>query len=346
MVILIRYVIEFFEFLWGLIMEFRTYEDLNHAILENLSQIPDDVDLIVGIPRSGLMVASILALYLNRPLTSLDDFLNGELFSSGITKPKKGWIHNISEARKILIVEDSVSTGTSINTARKAIESQCNYADRCIYLAVYVCPEMVTKVDIALEILPLPRIFQWNFMQHVFLHESCCDIDGVLCDDPTSEENDDGPRYREFLLNAKEKLHPGRRVHYLVTSRLEKYRAETEYWLNKHKIAYDKLIMMDLPSAAERQRLGNHAAFKAKFYSKVNDATLFIESNDAQAREIFIRTNKPVFCIDSQKYYCDHNRELLIARRQKVHSKISGIVHRYTLLTKLNNLRKRLVNKR
>lgn len=37
-------------------------------------------------------------------------------------------------------------------------------------------------------------------MNHGILKKACLDIDGVLCVDPTPEENDDGPRYREFLL--------------------------------------------------------------------------------------------------------------------------------------------------
>ena len=40
-------------------------------------------------------------------------------------------------------------------------------------------------------------------MHHLWLASACVDIDGVLCIDPTAEENDDGPRYREFLSCAK-----------------------------------------------------------------------------------------------------------------------------------------------
>ncbi len=31
------------------------------------------------------------------------------------------------------------------------------------------------------------------------LENFCVDIDGILCRDPTREENDDGPKYRELI---------------------------------------------------------------------------------------------------------------------------------------------------
>lgn len=92
------------------------------------------------------------------------------------------------------------------------------------------------------------------------------DIDGVLCVDPTPEENDDGPRYREFLLNAQPLFIPRTEVGTLVTSRLEKYRPETMAWLKKNHVKYDKLVMLDLPNKEARQRANCHASFKAKEY--------------------------------------------------------------------------------
>lgn len=57
-------------------MNFRTINDLNNLISKNLDKIPKDIDLIVGVPRSGLFVANLIALYLNLPLTDFDSFLN------------------------------------------------------------------------------------------------------------------------------------------------------------------------------------------------------------------------------------------------------------------------------
>ena len=46
-------------------MNYRNIDDLNHCILQHLSILPRDFDLIVGIPRSGMFPANLLALYLN-----------------------------------------------------------------------------------------------------------------------------------------------------------------------------------------------------------------------------------------------------------------------------------------
>ena len=321
-------------------MQFRTYEDLNRTIIDNLYKIPHDVDLIVGVPRSGLMAALIVGLYLNLPVASVDDFLAGKLPASGTTKPKKGWIQNLNEARRVLVVEDSVYSGNSLNAARQQIQATSPYADKCIYMAIYVVPQSTSIPDLYCEIVNGIRIFQWNFLTHGMLADTCLDMDGVLCYDPTDEENDDGPRYRQFLQDARLKLQPKRPVGYIVTSRLEKYRHETAAWLENHDIQYQKLYMMQVATAEERRRLGNHAAYKAKIYKQLKQTQLFIESDDAQAQEIFALTNKPVFCIDSQRFYSDEHREHRMETRAMQKSRLKAAILSIGLFRRLNDLRK------
>ena len=50
-------------------MNFRTVSDLTKTIMKKIDIIPSDIDLIVGIPRSGLLVANYIALLLNKPIT-------------------------------------------------------------------------------------------------------------------------------------------------------------------------------------------------------------------------------------------------------------------------------------
>ena len=105
-------------------MNFITLERLNKIINSNLHKIPNDVDLIVGVPRSGLMVASLLSLYLNLPMTDLNSLLNDKMFKCGSTKKSEKNIQKISDARRILIVEDSSATGNSLNEVKELIKSQ------------------------------------------------------------------------------------------------------------------------------------------------------------------------------------------------------------------------------
>jgi hypoxanthine phosphoribosyltransferase len=62
-------------------MQYRSFEDLHRTIVRNLHKVPSDLDLIIGIPRSGLTVANILTLHL--PVTDVNRFLDGKTISSG-----------------------------------------------------------------------------------------------------------------------------------------------------------------------------------------------------------------------------------------------------------------------
>src|SRR3546814_16372811 len=62
-------------------------------------------------------------------------------------------------------------------------------------------PESVC--DMWFETVHGPRVFAWNWTKHIRLPRWGFDFDGVLCRDNTKAENDDGPRYAEFLANAE-----------------------------------------------------------------------------------------------------------------------------------------------
>ena len=151
--------------------------------------------------------------------------------------------------------------------------------------------------------LPGPRAFEWNLFHCGVLENSCVDIDGVLCADPTEEENDDGDKYRFFLEHAAPKIIPTRKLKYIVSSRLEKYRPETEKWLENNHVYYDQLFMLD-STARERREKGLHAVFKSTIYRDSN-CGLFIESSVGQAMRIHSDTGKPVYCVENNTLYND-----------------------------------------
>ena len=281
-------------------MNFKTIKDLNMLINKNLHNIPNDVDLIVGVPRSGLFVASLLSLYLNLPVSDVDSMLNNSIFNRGKTKIKDNWIKSIDEARKILIVEDSSLSGKSLKELRKKLE-KFKYKDRVIILTIYVTDVTKKLTDMFFEICNPPRSFEWNYMHNKNVINVCFDIDGVLCVDPTEKQNDDGDCYIDFILNAPVRFVPTYTIGYLVTTRLEKYRKETEEWLNKNGIKYNKLIMLNLNSKKERQALGNHGKFKGEVYKSIKKSTLFVESNYNQAIEIARISKKTVYCVETQE---------------------------------------------
>lgn len=307
-------------------MEFRTIDDLNNIIKNNLYKLSDDIDLIVAIPRSGFLPATIISLYLNIPLTDFDNFLNEKIYGIGTTKIKPGWITELSEARKILIVEDSSISGKSLEEAKQKLEKS-KYKDKCQFLTIFVTNETKKFTDLYFNICPIPRMFEWNYIHHKGVSQACFDIDGVLCEDPTEQQNDDGEKYIDFLKNAKPKFIPTFKIGYIVTARLEKYRKYTEEWLQKNNIKYDNLIMMDLPSKEERVRLGNHGEFKGKNYKKLNNTNIFIESNYNQALEIARISGKCVFCTENSKFINDsHMVKVKRKIKQEIIQKIKRII--------------------
>ena len=297
-------------------MYYRSISDMNATILKAMHRLPRDLDLIVGVPRSGLLAANLLALAGNVRMTDLDSYLDGRVYSSGTTKA-----HSLrpetSGPRKVLILDDSINSGNSMQTVRARI-SAAALGDEVIYAAVYGVSRDHLETDIVLEVLPQPRIFQWNFMHHIALERACVDIDGVLCHDPTETENDDGAAYLRFLTAARPLYLPTHRVAALVTSRLEKYRAQTEAWLDAIGVRYKELVMLDLPSKAERQRLAAHGSFKAEYYRK-SPYDLFIESENGQARTIARLSGKPVLCLESHRLI-EPSAAAIIASLPKVQS--------------------------
>ena len=276
-------------------MNYRSISDLNETILRNIHIIPRDIDLIVGVPRSGMMPANLLSLYLNVPYTDIHSFIKGFIYKSGARKQ----FFDSSQYKKILVVDDSIASGSALKECKDNLQ-HLNTKFEFKYCVVYATPEKENALDYIFEILPIPRYFQWNILNHSTLEKACFDIDGVLCLDPSYEENDDGEKYRTFLLNAPPLYIPGSKIGTIVTSRLEKYRKETESWLDANKVKYDKLIMLDLPNMKARQENNCHGTHKANEY-KLNNYNLFVESDLGQAIEINRITNKPVFCTENFK---------------------------------------------
>lgn len=272
-----------------------SFADLSTAIRTQLHAIPGDVDLIVGIPRSGMVPAYQIGLFLNRVVCDLDGFIAGSRIGHGHTRKVGIALTSLRQARHILLVDDSIATGNSMQKALDRIQ-ESGYAGKVSTCAAIAAPSLQSSVDVSFIILPLPRMFEWNAFHHGCVENACFDLDGVLCVDPTSHDNDDGPRYEKFLSNARPLFRPTLRIGHIVSARLEKYRGLTEDWLGTHSIAYGKLHLVDLPSREERIRLGAHCSHKIRVY-RDTDASMFYESDPGQAREIAQGAGKPVLCV-------------------------------------------------
>ncbi len=283
-------------------MNYRSLDDLSRLSTAFSGKIPAGVELVVGIPRSGMLVASVMALKHNLPLTDLHSFLRNDELKKGNTRTyKHAGLARPQEAKKVLLVDDSLSSGRSMRAAADQVRAV--YGGEVLTMVAFAEHRNRNQVDIWLELVEQPRVFEWNILHHPLLTQACLDIDGVLCIDPTVEENDDGPNYQQFLEQAQPLFIPSVKVAHLVTSRLEKYRAVTEAWLRRHGVEYGELHMLDLPSAEERRRLGIHGTFKAEVYARHPLTRLFVESEQDQALQIVKASGKPVYCLQTNQMY-------------------------------------------
>lgn len=281
-------------------MHYRSVDDMSQVILRNLERIPSSVDLVVGIPRSGLLAATMISLYLNRPLTDLTGLQEERLLAKGKRAVPGQDMITVQTAHRILVVDDCVSQGAEMRRAKSVID-RLGLSDRTTYLSVFSFPENPELADITLQVIPRPMCFQWSFMHTPELKRFCLDIDGVLCRDPTPDEDDDGANYEAFLRSVSPKFLPTAEVGWLVTSRLEKYRTATEDWLARHGVKYTALIMLDLASAAERRaRPSIVVDFKAEAYRR-SGALLFVESSPGHAKLIAQASGRPVMCMTTNR---------------------------------------------
>lgn len=282
-------------------MNYKSYGDLSEDIAAALFRVQGKgYDLVVGIPRSGMIPASMIALGLHIDVVGLPDFLANQPLKTRMRRKAEGQPNATWDAKKVLLVDDCVVTGRTMQAARAAIPDACPCTIDT--LAIYADPDGTQNVDIVFTTLEAPRVFQWNLFNPAMLSRACVDIDGVLCVDPSPHQNDDGERYIEFLNNAEPLFLPSGRIGCLVTNRLEKYRSHTETWLKQQGIEYERLVMLDLPSQKERQRQGNRSMHKSLFY-KNSEYIFFIESKTWQAASIARISGKSVYCCEDNRVY-------------------------------------------
>lgn len=305
---------------------YRSIADMSNILVKNLYKFPHDVDLIVGIPRSGMMPANLLALYLNKPFTDIDSFMEGRVYSSGV----RGDFITDDRSKKVIIMDDSFDKGGALAKVKSRLEQLKNKNSYKIsYGVVYTTKLGIQQLDYWCEVIDNScRIFQWNLFHHKsIIGSSCFDIDGVLCPDPPID--DDGLKYLDYIQNAPLLYAPSTEIDTLVSCRLEKYRKVTEDWLHFHNIKYRNLVMLNLKNKEERIKWGKHGEYKAKVYRDSSNI-LFVESSLAEAKVIRKLSGKDVFCIETfQMLNADSTMDKSVNMFLKVKNKLRRTINNF-----------------
>ncbi|WOD10916.1 phosphoribosyltransferase [Halopseudomonas laoshanensis] len=142
-------------------MNYRSVGDLSALISKHASKVSQDVDLIVAIPRSGVLVASLISLKLNLPLTDLYAFLRNDDLKRGNTRTyKHDALEKPQDAKHILLVDDSIASGNSMREAVAKVKEV--YSGAVVTMVAFAQHQNIGEVDVYLDIVEQPRVFEWN----------------------------------------------------------------------------------------------------------------------------------------------------------------------------------------
>jgi orotate phosphoribosyltransferase len=282
--------------------KYVTTQQLTIDTLALASQVPGNCSGIVGVARSGLMPASILATHLHLPLyeisiSNLNSPLNIHRIKGGLRISDVG-----DQEGPLFIVDDTVHDGNSAKLIREIFRETPH-----VLSAVYVRPDRLNLVDAYAVALEPPHFLEWNIFNSSYIEGVkwlddyrggiAFDFDGVLSHDPPYGA--DKSSSLDWLINAKptHNLPRGRKIPLIVTMRLEKWRSVTNDWLRKFRIEYDRLEMLDIETVEERdERFIDYVIqHKANKFAD-SDCFMMIESDPTQAKLIHEYSKKPVLC--------------------------------------------------
>ena len=159
-------------------MVYRSYEDLSNCIRRNLWKVPQDIDLIVGVPRSGMIPALMLAELMNIRCADIDAFAEGrEMSCGGRQKLMASQALKEDGKKKVLVLDDTVLAGSAMRKARERLaplEEMCDIIYGCVYAEGKNAKEMV---DLWLEDIWQPGekvwLYEWNVPRQRQLYQIC-----------------------------------------------------------------------------------------------------------------------------------------------------------------------------
>ena len=263
---------------------FVSFEEMTAWSLEWADRLPRP-DLVIAVPRSGLLPGVIVALRKGVPLSTPEIPPGSEWASSHIPR---------SETHRILLVDDSVATGKSLADAKAIVQE--SYPSALIETAaLIVSKESKDLVDYAGITIESPRVFEWNFL-HSKKGKAAFDLDGVIAEEPEQGLREDDTRYRAWIRAAKPFLIPTYTIDVIISNRPESVREETEVWLKKYGVQYTDLIL-----APEESHGGKHAHKTAILRATKPD--IFFESSPSEAATISREARVPVLCVPERKIY-------------------------------------------
>jgi orotate phosphoribosyltransferase len=272
-------------------------------ISDTLKMIPKlgRIARVVGIARSGMLPASVIATNVGCELWSIDQ-RSGTLTPLGGGERTKTFVP-VPEGKTILI-DDSTWTGTAMKQCRPIVEAQFKHVATAVVYS-WNNPQC-HRVDFAQRPLGV-HYFEWNIEHVIWSNRVAWDMDGILCRDFTSNEDDDGERYLEAMRSMEPtKWCFASKPKAIISARLERYRSETAQWLDRHHVPTSSLALGPWVNRQARER-SDVASWKADQLKK-GRFRVYVESSSVLAQQIAIRTAEigwpvPVICTEDYRVW-------------------------------------------
>lgn len=275
-------------------LRFLRVADLAEHTLRLVPRLPADAAGIVGIPRSGMLPAGILATHMHLPLYYLDP-QRGPVPLQGAGRSAN--LHRRSGP--LVIVDDTTWQGGAMHRARRLLGKT-----PALYTAVYVRDPR--HVDLYAIHHAGSHILEWNIFNNSplsgsgafpeFAGGAACDFDGILCEEPIVSDQQDLPRFLQWLAAARPLYVPRQvPVPLVITYRIESWRAATQAWLDRWGIRVQQLLMHPAATVQERDQHLDVAGHKGQTLRRSRCSVMF-ESDPRQCQAIFDAARKHVIC--------------------------------------------------
>ncbi len=269
---------------------------------------------VVGVPRSGMFSASVISTSLSVPLYSISN--NRLIKLSGFSSNGGSRMCKFSHSSDLplLVIDDTSHSGEAMRRTKAALKNHkdIDFIHSVIYHEKTTSLLKDQQGDNLLDILnfelPFPHLLEWNIFNTFLTQFIMFDMDGVFCPDCTVEIDADEKLYVEWMRDVnpiKARVPNMYHANAICTGRPEKYRQETEEWLDRHGFKYQNLYMWP-DSKEKRDRGGHHSKNVAEFKSskfKDSKSIVFVESCDIQSRMIAKNTEKYTLSINNGKLY-------------------------------------------
>lgn len=242
-------------------MEYRSMADLDRLTSEWARSLPRDFELVVGISQGGMLVARLLAWHLDCPVTDIQGLCSG--------RRDHGEEHEraLTGKSKILVMDDRHCTGLSLADVKARIEAA--RLDHDIhYGAAIATPEAANSgaVEFVGEAVATPWLFEWELLHDPSTACMCVHFESVLAPDQSAPVIPDG------------------KIGWVVTSRPESRRFETEVCLRNQGVRYRQLMM--------------GCTDVSDFYRQ-SEADMLVVYSASEAAQLAARAGGPVFSIEA-----------------------------------------------